>query len=100
MAKNLWEEKMKTRFKNQLKNSKIIYIDKIFTPFFYDDVKEQQILLNLGTLKENHIQWLKKNTDFSYEKTIASMEIKLSKMDWGQESGIIKYNIIDTNFTK
>ena len=83
-------EKLKT--KKTLNNNTTIYIDEIFTSHFYNSILEQKKILKLGTLKENHHRWLKKNDQYDYEKTISAMESKLSTMDWTQQKGIIKYS--------
>lgn len=93
MSKKLWQENMRNRLKKNLKNSTPIYIDKIFTSQFYDSLVEQKKLFNLGTLKENHYQWIKKNNQFNYNKTISAMSSKLAVMDWSQQKGTIKYKI-------
>lgn len=94
-SRQIWKEKMKTRLKKQLDNSTIIYIDEIFTTYFYNSIKEQKISFDLGTLKENHHRWLKENDQFDYKKTISAIELKLSAMDWTQQEGIIKYSQLE-----
>jgi hypothetical protein len=92
MSRELWKGDMKNRLKKTLNNNTTIYIDEIFTSHFYNSILEQKKILKLGTLKENHHRWLKKNDQYDYEKTISAMESKLSTMDWTQQKGIIKYS--------
>lgn len=88
-AQQRWQDAMSQRLLDP--RTRQLNFNKLFDPTFVDSLKEQGWQHNINILQTNHALWLEKNQNFSKEKTIESMSLKLKSMDWLQKSGIIKF---------
>lgn len=92
MAENRWLNSMEHRIKNN--TVKQLNFDKLFCHNFVNSIRNQNWCDNLDQLETNHEIWLEKNQEFSFEKTIDSMVLKLKSMDWDKSEGVIKFNAL------
>lgn len=85
-----WLDRMDYRL--NFTNASVLNFDKLYTDDFVDDLLKQGWHHHIPLLRYNHAIWLKKNKQFTREKTIESMKQKISSMDWDQTEGWISYS--------
>ena len=89
-AKDYWIDRMNYRLGFSAAN--FLNFDKLYTESFVDDLEKQGWIHNLQVLEHNHVLWLKKNSEFTKEKTLKIMAQKISTMDWQKQEGWIVFN--------
>lgn len=88
-AKQIWLDRMEYRIK--FDKCKQLNFNKLYTNEFIDDIQSQGWETSLHMLAPNHRKWLSENGKFSYQKTIETMSLKLSTMNWNQSEGWIEF---------
>jgi hypothetical protein len=89
-SRKVWHDSMNQRLNHHGHN---LCIDTIFDPDFYKHVCDSLPAMDTHIFRSNHRHWLAKNyaEQWTEESTIKSMINKLSRMDWTQQQGIVKY---------
>jgi hypothetical protein len=83
-----WLDDMTFRLQQKIQK---LNFDKLFTSEWANSLLDQGWTHNFDTLQKNHNVWLEKNYNFSKDMAINSIAQKLKKMNWDQQSGVIKY---------
>jgi len=85
-AREVWLKKMSERINSDHQS---INFNQIFVNTAGDSLEKQGWTHNIDIFNYNHQIWIDQNREFSKEKTIQSMIIKLQSMQWHKESGVI-----------
>lgn len=87
----LWNSDMDSRLLIQKNHIQNVLIDTLFAEDFPSNFNRQIMTPNKDCLVINHSVWLGKNHSkkWQIDTTLESMCLKLKKMNWDQESGVI-----------
>lgn len=86
MAKKLWLSQMTQRIYTPTIQ---LNFNHLFDKKFTESIRQQGWSHNVDLIEKNHNAWLEKNQNFSIDNTLEKMTLKLTTMDWSQQSGII-----------
>lgn len=89
-SKQYWIDRMNHRL--NFVQGITLNFNMLYTEKFVDHLEKQGWAHNIELLRANHTEWLKENTDFTYEKTVKIMAEKMATMNWDQTEGWIVYN--------